>query len=102
MSMQQKIQDALDAALSPDFIEVLNESHMHSRGADSHFKVVVVSRQFENLGQVRRHQSVYAGLGELMQQFHALAVHTYTPEEWQEQQCAPLSPTCAGGGLHKH
>jgi BolA protein len=31
---------------------------------------------------------------------HALAIHAYTPEEWdsllQEQQSVPASPLCAG------
>ncbi|MDF3935601.1 BolA/IbaG family iron-sulfur metabolism protein, partial [Pseudomonas citronellolis] len=49
-----------------------------------------------------RHQKVYATLGELMGQFHALALHTYTPEEWAEQGAAPDSPTCRGGSKHDH
>jgi BolA protein len=43
---------------------------------------VVVSAQFEGLNRVKRHQKVYGTLGELMGEFHALALHTYTPEEW--------------------
>ena len=97
MSLQQQIQSTLQSVLQPEHLEIYNESHMHSRGGDSHFKVVLVSPQFAGLMSVRRHQKVYAALGDLMQQFHALAVHTYTPEEWQAQQAAPASPACAGG-----
>jgi len=32
-----------------------------------------------------------------MSEFHALALHTYTPEEWATIDAAPASPTCAGG-----
>jgi len=32
-----------------------------------------------------------------MGEFHALALHTYTPQEWAEIDGAPASPTCAGG-----
>jgi BolA protein len=32
-----------------------------------------------------------------MGEFHALALHTYTPEEWAQIDTAPASPTCAGG-----
>jgi BolA protein len=32
-----------------------------------------------------------------MDQIHALALHTYTPDEWAEQGVAPASPTCKGG-----
>ncbi|SDS73378.1 BolA family protein [Pseudomonas oryzae] len=101
MSKQQQIQQAL-AALEPQHLEVLNESHMHSRGEESHFKAVVVSPQFAGLNAVKRHQKVYATLGELMGSFHALALHTYTPEEWAAQGVAPASPTCMGGSKHDH
>jgi len=96
MSMRESIQAAL-AVLEPQHLEVLDESHMHSRGLETHFKAIVVSPQFAGLNAVKRHQKVYASLGELMGQFHALALHTYTPEEWAEQGAAPDSPTCKGG-----
>ncbi|MBV2131478.1 BolA/IbaG family iron-sulfur metabolism protein [Pseudomonas sp. MAP12] len=99
MSMQEQIQQAL-AALEPQHLEVLNESHMHSRGQESHFKAVVVSPLFAGLNAVKRHQKVYASLGALMGSFHALALHTYTPEEWAAQGAAPASPTCMGGSKH--
>lgn len=97
MSMQQQLESRL-AALQPEYLEVLNESHMHSRGEDSHFKTVVVSEAFGGLNSVKRHQKVYACLGELMQQIHALALYTYTPGEWAQQASVPDSPTCRGGG----
>jgi BolA protein len=78
-------------------LDVLDESHMHSRGQETHYKAVIVSEQFAGLNAVKRHQKVYASLGELMGQIHALALHTYTPQEWQEQGVAPASPTCRGG-----
>jgi BolA protein len=99
MNMRERIQTAL-AALQPQHLEVLDESHMHHRGEESHFKVVMVSEQFAGLNAVKRHQKVYGGLGELIGQFHALALHTYSPEEWAAQGGAPASPTCRGGGLH--
>ncbi|TVT82749.1 BolA family transcriptional regulator [Pseudomonas sp. H3(2019)] len=99
MTMQQRIESALNA-LQPVHLEVLDESHMHSRGLQTHFKAVVVSEQFAGLNSVKRHQKVYATLGDLMGEFHALALHTYTPEEWAKTGAAPASPTCAGGSKH--
>ncbi len=101
MSMREKILEAL-AALQPVHLDVLDESHMHSRGQQTHYKAVIVSPLFAGLNAVKRHQKVYATLGELMGQFHALALHTYTPEEWAEQGIAPDSPTCKGGSKHDH
>ncbi|MFP6848086.1 MAG: BolA family protein [Pseudomonas sp.] len=92
--------DLLQAALTslqPQHLEVLDESHMHSRGLETHYKAVIVSEQFAGLNAVKRHQKAYATLGELMGQIHALALHTYTPDEWLQQGVAPASPTCKGG-----
>ncbi len=97
MSKLESIEQALQSALQPQHLQVLDESHMHSRGQETHYKAVIVSEHFAGLNAVKRHQRAYAAMGELMQQIHALALHTYTPEEWAEQGSAPDSPTCRGG-----
>lgn len=96
--MLQKIEAAL-AALQPQELQIEDESHMHSRGPESHFKVVLVSTAFDGVRKVQRHQKVYGALGDLMQQFHALALHTFSPDEWQVEQDTPDSPHCRGGSL---
>ncbi|MBX9762501.1 MAG: BolA family transcriptional regulator [Pseudomonadaceae bacterium] len=85
------------AELQPQHLDLLDESHMHSRGLETHYKAVIVSDVFSGLNAVKRHQKAYASLGDLMGQIHALALHTYTPEEWAQQGVAPASPTCKGG-----
>ena len=85
------------ASLQTQHLDVLDESHMHSRGLETHYKAVIVSELFVGLNAVKRHQKAYAAVGELMGQIHALALHTYTPEEWAQQGVAPASPTCKGG-----
>ena len=89
------------AALTPLHVEVINESHMHSGPAtDSHFKLVVVSAAFEGVRAVARHQRVYQILAEeLAGEVHALALHLYTPNEWQVTNNVPASPNCKGGSL---
>lgn len=97
--MQQQIEQKL-AALSPTFIDVVNESYMHHvpPGSQTHFKVIIVSAEFEGKRPVTRHQQVYRLLAEeLQQKIHALALHTYTPKEWQSaQNDVPDSPVCKG------
>ena len=98
--MQQRIQQAIVAQLQPSYLDVINESHMHSGPAtESHFKLLVVSAVFEGLSAVKRHQKVYQVLAaELRDGVHALAMHLYTPSEWQQSgQLAPVSPACRGG-----
>src|SRR5690606_40692323 len=94
-----RIRTALEA-LSPAHLEVLDESHMHSRGLETHYKAVVVGDAFEARGRVQRHQMVYRALGPLMDEIHALALHTYTPQESAATQTAPDSPACRGGSRH--
>lgn len=99
--IQRDIQTKLIAELSPRRLEVLNESHMHSVPANSetHFKVTLISERFEGLRPVQRHQLVYQILAaELEGEVHALALHLYTPEQWQAlNQTSPESPPCLGG-----
>ena len=98
-SKADRIHAALQA-LSPSHLEVLDESHMHSRGLETHYKATIVSEAFSGRSAVRRHQAVYAALGGLMQEIHALALHTCTPDEWAAQGAAPDSPRCMGGSRH--
>lgn len=103
MAMQQQIESRLRGAFEIAHLEVINESHGHNvpRGSETHFKVVLVSPGFAGQSLVKRHQSVYAQLREqLAGGVHALALHTYTPEEWAARTAAPDSPACHGGSKH--
>ena len=54
------------------------------RGDDGvHFEALIVSPAFAGLARVRRHQMVYAALGDRMrEEIHALSMQTLSPEEW--------------------
>lgn len=96
--------DALNTelqALQPQYIQLINESMSHAgyfEGKESHFKLTIVSDDFEGKRLVARHQLVYNLVNSLLTsqggQVHALAIHAYTPIEWQGQ--SPDSPLCAG------
>lgn len=88
------------AALSPTHLEVQDESHMHSRGLETHYKAVIACEAFDGQRLLQRHQLVYRTLGTLMAELHALALHTYTPCEWAVTAAAPASPGCRGGSKH--
>lgn len=90
----------LTESFAPLHLQVVNESHQHNvpPGSESHFKVTLVSEAFAGKRQVQRHQAVYAALAEQLQgPVHALALHTYSPEEWSEGRKVPGSPDCLGG-----
>ncbi len=99
MSMLEQIKQRLQDAFLPHHLEVLNESHKHNvaAGSESHFKVVLVSEEFEGVRKIKRHQQVYGVLSDEMTRIHALALHTYTAGEWSERGEAPNTPNCKGG-----
>lgn len=97
-----RIETALIAGLGPLHLEVTDESHLHNvpPGAESHFKVLVVSETFGTERAVGRHRRVNALLrDELDAGLHALAIHAWTPAEWFARGGgpAPASPLCQGG-----
>ena len=102
MSTQQTVQGKLQQALQPMHLEVINESHMHNvpEGSESHFRLVVVSEQFEGNMLIKRHRKINALLQtELEAGIHALSMHTMTPEEWfNKGGKISQSPPCLGGG----
>ena len=81
------IRAALEAALAPVSLEVLDESHKHAghagaRDGRGHFAVTITSDAFAGLAPLARHRRVYAALGELMTtDIHALSIHARTPQE---------------------
>lgn len=99
--IQEVIETKLREAFAPEFLQVVNESYMHNvpAGSESHFKVVIVSEQFEGARLIARHRKVNQTLAdELANHIHALSMHTYTAAEWKEHnELAPDSPMCLGG-----
>lgn len=57
--------------------------HLEVEGDGRHFQALIVSERFAGLSRVRRHQVVYAALGERMREdIHALSLQTLTPQDW--------------------
>ncbi|MBX2878863.1 MAG: BolA/IbaG family iron-sulfur metabolism protein [Granulosicoccus sp.] len=101
MLVASQINDLLVEGLNPVRLDIDNESHMHNvpEGAESHFKLVVVSQQFDGKNLVSRHRMVNHLLADLLKgEIHALSMHTYTAEEWEQRGGeVPNSPPCLGG-----
>ncbi len=57
--------------------------HLDVEGDGRHFFATIVSAAFDGLPRVRRHQRVYAVLGDRMrEEIHALSMKTLTPAEY--------------------
>jgi BolA protein len=91
MKIADRLTEDLRTALAAQHVEVHDESHRHRGHAGAleggHFDAIIVSTRFEGLGLVERHRAVYAALGDLGERrVHALALKTFTPEEWQRER----------------
>ncbi|KAJ8980761.1 hypothetical protein NQ317_013766 [Molorchus minor] len=99
--IEESIIRKLKDNLSPVHLDVINESYMHNvpKGAETHFKVVVVSGKFDGLPLLKRHRMVNEALKhELQNGVHALSIIAETPTKWQEEEkTVEPSPTCRGG-----
>lgn len=102
--LHHAIEAKLVRELQPSYLSVVNESHMHGTPSDdSHFKVVVVCEQFAGMRLLQRHRAINKVLAdELAGPVHALALHVYSPEEWEQLQRVPDSPACRGGSQFDH
>jgi len=81
------LQQRLQQVLSPQLLEVIDESHQHhghaganGSGFGTHFRVRITSHLFTGKSPVARHRLVYDALQDFMDQgLHALAIEAKTP-----------------------
>jgi len=88
MRVASAMRTRLQAALRPERIELVDDSHRHAGHAgarpegESHFRLTVVAEAFAGKGRIERQRMVFAALGDLMRtDIHALSVTALTPEE---------------------
>lgn len=75
------------AALAPESLEIIDESHKHaghagSRGGGGHYALRIVSVKFAGKNTIARHRMIYFALGEMMKrEIHALNIQANSPDE---------------------
>ena len=81
------IRARLTEALTPDNIEVIDNTEAHAghagvQNGGGHFHVSIVCRDFENKTLVQRHKMIYKALAGMMKnQIHALGIEALSPSE---------------------
>ena len=73
---------------------------VHVSGDGSHFQVIAVGELFAELSRVKKQQTVYAPLMELIadNRIHAVSIKTYTPQEWDsDRKLNGFWAICHGG-----
>ena len=105
MTVTDTIRRQLEAEIDCTHLEVINESHTHNVPANSetHFRVVLVSAEFEGVRRVARHRRINRTLADLLAgPVHALAIEAVTPAQWVEHGGRALcAPECGGGSRAK-
>mmetsp|Transcript_112945 Transcript_112945/g.326278 ORF Transcript_112945/g.326278 Transcript_112945/m.326278 type:complete len:142 (+) Transcript_112945:77-502(+) len=99
--VEAAIRTKLTESFSPIHLDVFNESHMHNvpKDSETHFKVVVVSHEFDNVkSPIGRHRLINSALAEELEgPVHALSIVAKSPSQWEKNQVVPPSPNCKGG-----
>ncbi|ODV93095.1 hypothetical protein PACTADRAFT_52143 [Pachysolen tannophilus NRRL Y-2460] len=95
--IEVEIKSKIIEKLKPTHFAIVNDSWKHSghhglRGAsnvtESHFRITVVSPEFEGKNQPTRHRLIYKILEQELGEkgVHALQLNTKTPIEWESLQ----------------
>ena len=95
--IESQIINILSSSLNLLSLKIINESFMHNvpEGSESHFKVVVVSNDFNNLSSIQRHRLIYKTLDHLMNDIHALSIQAFNEKEFKSNPIILDSPECA-------
>ena len=84
--------------------QVVNESYKHNvpAGAETHFKVTIVSETFIGKSLIDRHRAVNNCLSDELKEggVHALSIQAKTPDQWQSNPVIHTTPNCLGGSSH--
>jgi len=83
----ERIRQCLDTALTPEMLEIEDESHLHAghagaRDGRGHYRLTLVSDAFEGKSRLGRHRLVFDALGNMMDtDIHALSIQALAPSE---------------------
>ena len=106
MSRETRIYQTLSQTFNPTVLVVENETHRHQVPADaeSHFKITLVTEQFDSLSRIARHRAVNEFLqAEFKQGLHALSLQLFSPKEWALKGPGVANPPpCRGGSQHEN
>ena len=95
--IENKIINTLNKCMNISSLKTVNESFMHNVpvDAESHFKIIIVSKDFNNLSHIQRHKLVYKHLDTIMDNIHALSIQSFNEDEFKLNPVVLDSPECA-------
>jgi len=93
-TVQATIKRKLQAAFTPDALDVINESHKHAGHhhndgtsfdgtGETHFHIRIIAQSFATMKRLERHRAITRILAdELQDSIHALTIEARAPNEW--------------------
>ena len=78
---QQELEKIIRGLVAVEAIEIEDMT-----GTQDHWKVMVVSEDFENKSKIDQHKLIFDPLQDRIKsnEIHALTLKTYTPEKWKK------------------
>ena len=97
MSAYETIVSQLNLSFDIENLFLENESLVHNvpPNSETHFKLVIVSNDFTELTNLKRHQCIYKALNDTMTRIHALSIQAFTLDEYLKNPIILKSPDCA-------
>jgi len=76
----EEIKTILAAAIELD--------ELHVKGENGHFQVIAVSAMFDGMSRVKKQQTIYGPLSDVIASgaVHAVSIKAFTPSQWQREQ----------------
>jgi|TARA_B110001454_G_C12648337_1_gene404350 BolA protein len=86
MNIQLKIKNKLKENFDVSELILIDESYKHKNHkkdtSGGHFKLLIVSNDFKDVSLIKRHQSIYKVLDEMIKvEIHALSIKAVTIQE---------------------
>jgi|TARA_B100000678_G_C17847924_1_gene357980 BolA protein len=90
MNLEKTITKKINENFSPNFFKIINFSDKHKNhflednNDTSHIKLIIVSKDFENLSKIDRERKVHKILSEeISKDIHSIRFKLYTLDEFQ-------------------
>lgn len=89
MDRVQSIRERLEHTLSPESLDITDDSRLHvghagAAAGGGHFSVRIVSEKFRDRSLIERHRMIYQAVSDMMPaEIHALSIQALTADEQQ-------------------
>ncbi|CAL4324088.1 DNA-binding transcriptional regulator BolA [Buchnera aphidicola (Thelaxes suberi)] len=94
--MINKIEKKIKEKINVISLSINNESYLHNnKNKQQHYKIVIISNQFNNITLIERHRTIYKILNnEFNKSIFSLNLYTFTLIEWKKKNSKIFSIPC--------